>query len=82
MHIKSDGRRAPDLYAKPDQVGAADPLEHRQPDQRGLEQGADAEHRQRHDGDKTGGAAEDRVHRLVPPVQGAVGQCQQAVRAG
>ena len=47
--------------ADPDEVGAADPLHDRQPDQRSLEQRADAEHGKGDDGDETAGAADEAI---------------------
>src|SRR6186997_355017 len=46
LRVQPDRRRAPDLDAQPHQVAPADPLQHREPDERSLQQGTDAEHRQ------------------------------------
>ena len=80
--VDADRRRAPDLNPEPDQIRAPQPFHDRQPSERRLEQGADAEHGKRDDGDETRDAAEDGVERLASPVQCAVRERQQHVRPG
>ena len=79
-NIDPDWRRAPDLYAEPHEICSAHPLHYREPGERRLEQGADAEHRKGDDGDESQRAAEDGVERLATAVQRAVRQREQPVR--
>ena len=77
--VKVDRRRAPDLDAEPDKVGAAHPFQHREPDQRRREKRPDAEHRETDDGDEPDHSSGHSEEGLTTSVKHAVREGEQAV---